>query len=89
MRKLIFGILTLVFFVNYSVAQEFGMLQKQVFCGQTRALLDNLEKNEYVQIAKSTMYVQNSQVGSVLFFIKDDELLIVDSFEKTSCVIIS
>ena len=90
MKKIIVCAAALALFGARAHAQdELSWLQKPVLCGETKTLLDQMKNDDYIPFAKSTIYSgdQEQQIGIVLLLIKDDELLIIESFRKHSCLI--
>lgn len=83
-------LLSILFACSISVAQA-AWLQKPVLCGPSTLVMQDFERDNYAPIAKSIIKDgDNGKVlGTLIFFIKDTELYIVENFFITdvSCLI--
>jgi hypothetical protein len=90
MKNVIVCAIALALFGARAHAQEEMMWRpKPVLCGETRTVLEQLKKDDYRIIGKSTIVLDNTDriVGYVLLLLKDDELLVVENFKEVSCLI--
>jgi len=90
MKKIIGCLIALTLFSVGANAQD-GLIwrQKPVLCGDTVTLLEQMKNDDFLPFAKSTIYAGNpeQQIGITYLLIKNDELLIVESFATQSCLI--
>jgi hypothetical protein len=90
MKKIIVCAMALALLGARAYAQdEFTWRSKPVLCGETHVILENLKKEDYTPMGKSTIIMDgtNKQMGFVWFLLKDDELLIIENFKGVSCLI--
>ena len=68
---------------------KFIWIAKPVLCGESNSVLENIKDTGFKPLAKSviTLGESNTPVGFTWFFIREDELLIIENIGSKSCVI--
>lgn len=71
---------------------ESKWLGKPVLCGPTQNIVKDFLSDEYVPVAHADIVRDNGSgpvIGKLLYFVKDDELFMVESFSVTniSCIV--
>ena len=64
-------------------------ISKPVLCGDTENILTEMTNTGFLPFAKSTIVIgdDNKSVGILWLMVKDDEMIHIESFRHTSCII--
>lgn len=64
-------------------------ISKPVLCGDTEDILTEMTKTGFVPYAKSSIVIgeEERNVGILWLMVKDDEMIHIESFRHTSCII--